>query len=159
MSLKNWIPTPFNENIFAEEDLFRNAPWNRPQQSLLRNLFPELLMERDSADLALDMYEEKGHLVVEMNLPGIDPENIQVSVEGNTLNVSGDVKEDTEKKDRNYYRRQIKRGSFERRLALPYEVQAEQAAAEYRDGILKIQIPKTKATSSKRVEVKKVSQQ
>jgi len=93
-------------------------------------------------DLAIDIYEEDGDTVAEMNLPGIDPENIDVSVDRNRLTVSGSYEDKQESEDRDYAYRERRFGQFSRSVRLPQEVDAENTEAEYDDGVLKVTMPK-----------------
>ena len=107
-----------------------------------------------SWDLAVDVYRKGGNVIVEMSLPGIDPEKIDISVEDNYLKVSGSREEKKQTKKENYYRKEIRRGSFERVVRLPVAVKEEKAKAEYKDGILKVIIPeKEKAVKAGKVKV------
>jgi len=70
-------------------------------------------------DLAADVYEDGNMLITEMNLPGLDGNTIDVEVEDNHLRISGKREEVQEKKEKNHYTKEIRRGSFERVIALP----------------------------------------
>ena len=104
-------------------------------------------------DLALDVYEEGGNIIAELSLPGVTPDNFDITVEGDHLRISGTREEIQENKDKNYYYKEIKRGSFERTLRLPMEVQADKCDAKYKDGILKVTIPKIEASQPKKIKV------
>ncbi len=105
-------------------------------------------------DLAADVYEEKGNIVAKLNLPGIDPEKIDISVEGENLRISGSREEEKETKDKNYYSKEIRRGSFERTIALPAPVKADGVEAEYKDGVLIVTLPKKETEPVKKIKVK-----
>ena len=118
--------------------------------------FPTTLKDLGT-DLAVDVYEEKENVVAKMNIPGVDPERINVSVEDNTLRVSGaheEEKEEKEEKEKHYYHKEIKKGSFERVISLPQEVQKEKVSAEYKNGTLTVTLPKAnKETSARKISV------
>ncbi len=101
-----------------------------------------------------DVYEEKGNVVVEMNLAGIDPEKVDISVQDNILTVKGESEKKNEVEDKNYYRKEISKGSFHRSIALPAKVIGEKASASAKDGILKVVIPKSGAKEEKSIKVK-----
>ncbi|NBD73726.1 Hsp20 family protein [Patescibacteria group bacterium] len=108
-------------------------------------------------DLAVDVYEDGDNLVAEMNLPGIDPEKVDVEVEDNYLRIAGRREEVNEKKEKSHYAKEIRRGSFERAIALPDLVDQEGTTAEYDGGVLKVVMPK-KAHEPKgkvKIDVKK----
>ncbi len=104
-------------------------------------------------DLAVDIYEEKGNVIAKMSLPGIKPEEIDVSIEGDMLTVSGRREEEKEIKDKDYYSKEIRRGSFSRTSTLPKEVDASKAKAKFEDGILVISMPAIKGAKEKAVKV------
>lgn len=105
-------------------------------------------------DLAVDMYEEKGNIVAEMNVPGLKADDIDVTVEDGFLRVSGSREETEEKKEKQYYRKEIRRGSFERSMRLSCDVEKDKVAADYKGGVLKITLPKAKKQTQKKVKVK-----
>jgi len=107
-------------------------------------------------DLAVDVYEEKGNIIAEMNLPGIDPDKVEVTVHDHYLKVCGLREEEKEIKEKNYYSKEIRRGSFERNIRLPAEVKENMADAEYKGGVLKITIPKKEEVKKGiKIEIKK----
>jgi len=105
-------------------------------------------------DLAADVYEEKGNIVAKLNLPGMDPEKIDISVDGENLRISGSREEEKETKDKNYYSKEIRRGSFERTITLPAPVKAEGVEAEYKDGVLTVTLPRKETEPAKKIKIK-----
>lgn len=103
---------------------------------------------------AMDMYETQDAVVVELPLAGIDPKNVEVSVEKGILTVQGTSKKEHEVDDKNYYRKEIRSGSFFRQVALPVAVQEDMVSAEFADGVLKVMAPKTAPTVGKKIEIK-----
>lgn len=113
------------------------------------------LFENNSHDLAADVYEENDTVYVEMHVPGMTPDEIDISVEDNHLRITGSRKEREEIGDRGYYYKEIRRGDFERSLTLPSAVDSSKASAEFSDGVLKIALPKKMAGESKKIKVHK----
>lgn len=112
----------------------------------------------DWSDLSADVYEKDGNVVAELTLSGVDPDKVDVDVKDGFLTVSGSRDEDKEDKGKNYYSRRIVRGSFEKRIHLPTDVDVKKAKAEYDKGMLKITLPLKKAEevgNKIKVEVKK----
>lgn len=105
-------------------------------------------------DMAVDVYEDGKDLVAEMNLPGLKGEDIDVQVERNHLRISGKREEVQEKKEKNHYAKEIRRGSFERVVTLPDEVAADEVEAEYKDGVLKITMPVLQDKNENKIKVK-----
>ncbi len=104
-------------------------------------------------DLAVDVYEKDSNIIAEMNLPGIDPNNIDVSVEDDHLRISGSREESKEEKKKHYFSKEIRRGSFERIVRLPSAVQKNKVSAEYKNGELRITLPKAAETKTSKVNV------
>ncbi len=105
-------------------------------------------------DLAIDVYEKDNKVIAEMNLPGIDPERLNVSVEDNYLRISGSREESKEEKDKHYYSKEIRRGSFERAVRLPSVVEKDKVDAEYANGMLRVTMPKLTKPVSESVKVR-----
>jgi HSP20 family protein len=122
----------------------------------LEKLFHELHATQNiGRDLAADVYEENGNLVVEMHVAGIEPDKIDISVKGDHLRVVGTRKEVHETENREYHTKEIRRGSFERILRLPEAVEREKTRAEIRDGVLRIELPLKRQAESHKVTVEK----
>jgi len=104
--------------------------------------------------LAIDMYETPENIVVKASIPGVNPEDIDVSISGDVLTIKGEVKEEKEVKEENYIRRERRYGSFCRSVALPVQVDANKAKAEYENGVLTLTLPKAEAVKPKVIKVK-----
>ena len=103
---------------------------------------------------ALDMYETKDALVVEAPLPGINPVNVEVSVVNGVVTVKGQSTKEHEMDDKNYYRKEVRSGSFFRQIALPVAVKEDQVTAEFEEGVLKVTCPKIIESKPNKVTVK-----
>lgn len=113
--------------------------------SLLPNdLFADFpSMDMTGWDLATDLYEEQGNIIVEMQIPGIDSDHYEVSVKDGILHVSGSREQKRETQDRDYFRKEIHRGHFERFIPLPkVELRTDQLSVSHENGTLKIFLPK-----------------
>lgn len=97
----------------------------------------------------MDIYEEGDNVIAEVELPGVDPKNIEVEVKDNYLKVEAKGEEKKEEKKKGYYRKEMSKGYYKRVVPLPVEVVGEKADAKYKDGVLKIVIPKKKAVKKK----------
>jgi len=102
----------------------------------------------------LDIVESPDSVRVQAELPGVKPEEIDISVEGNTLVITGEKKESSEQRERDYYRMERRYGSFRRYVTLPAEVKADKVEAKYTDGILTITLPKSEQTKARHITVK-----
>src|ERR671923_910077 len=91
---------------------------------------------------AVDIYEQDGNIVMKAELPGVDPKDVDVRLENNTLTLRGERKLDKEVKQDNYHRVERSYGTFSRSFTLPTVVDQGSIKAEYRDGVLKLTLPK-----------------
>lgn len=91
---------------------------------------------------AVDVYETKKDVMVELSVPHIDPEKVDISIDNNVLHIKGTTEKKTEVEDKDYYRREIRSGSFYRTIPLPTAVIGDKASAVHEDGVLKVSIPK-----------------
>lgn len=105
---------------------------------------------------AVDMYEDKNNVIVETELAGIDPENVDISIENDVLSIKGESEKKSEVEEKDYYRKEIRRGSFYRSIPLPTHVLGDKANAEAIDGVLKISIPKAPEIKPKTIKIKTV---
>jgi HSP20 family protein len=102
---------------------------------------------------ALDMYETDKEIVISAAVPGVDPNDLQITVVGDTVQIKGEVKAEEEKKERDFFFRERSYGAFSRTLALPGYVEPDKAVAEFENGVLKLSIPKAKAHQPKVIQV------
>jgi len=103
---------------------------------------------------AVDIYETDKAVVMETPLAGMRPEDVSVSVEKGVLTLKGESKKEHEVEEKNYYRKEVRSGSFYRELPLPAPVLEDKVTAEFKDGVLKITCPKATATKTKKIDVK-----
>ena len=103
---------------------------------------------------AVDIYQDKDNVIVETPLAGVDPEKVDISVENDVLTISGSTEEKSEVKKEDYYRKEVRSGSFMRSVILPMAVKAAEAEAHSEKGILKIVLPKAEEAKPKKIEVK-----
>ncbi|MDJ0952975.1 MAG: Hsp20/alpha crystallin family protein [Acidimicrobiia bacterium] len=101
----------------------------------------------------VDVFDQDNDLMVRIEVPGVDPESIEVTVEGGTLTVKGGRNFTTEETKANYHRKEIFEGSFERTILLPDGVDPEAVTATSKDGILEISIPKRPEILPRKVSV------
>ena len=101
---------------------------------------------------AIDVAEEENAVIVRAEVPGCKADDIEISVYGNTLTISGEKKFEEEKKEKGYYHIESTYGSFRRELTLPTDVDQGKVEAACKDGVLTITLPK--AASAKTVKVK-----
>ncbi len=103
---------------------------------------------------AVDMYQTDDDVVVKATVPGMKPEEIQISVTGDTLTIKGETQEETDNKEKAYHIRERRWGSFERTITLPTAVRSDKAQAEFENGVLSITLPKAEDVKPKTISVK-----
>jgi len=122
---------------------------------LFDDAFTRPVSMRDlSAMPLIDLSEDDDEITVKAVLPGLKPEDVQISVTADVLTIKGEFKNEDESKNRNYLIRERRFGSFERMIQLPTEVQTEKAHADFADGILTIRLPKAEAVKPKSISIK-----
>lgn len=128
------------------EPFFRMSGW------------PDIFEEWEAAasPLAVDLYETDDEVTLKTPLAGVKPEDVDISIEGDTVTIHGESKEEKEEKDkkRNYYFREVRYGKVGRNIRLPADVEADKAKADFEDGMLKLTIPKAAKAKPKKVKVK-----
>jgi HSP20 family protein len=102
---------------------------------------------------AVDILEQDGNIVLKAELPGVDPKDVDVRVENNTLTLKGERKADHEVKKENYHRVERSYGTFTRSFSLPNVVDTEKIKAEYRDGVLNVTLPTKEEAKPKQISI------
>jgi|YNPNPStandDraft_1061719.scaffolds.fasta_scaffold22073_6 HSP20 family protein len=136
MALIPWKPFFDLDKFFEDED------WLLP-------VFPRT----ELAKPAMDLYETDKEVVAELNIPDFNPENVEITVENDVLTVKGKMDEKKEEKEKGYWRKEIRRGSFERMVRLPVAIKQDAVEASYNKGVLKIVMPKAQAQSGSKIKV------
>ncbi len=103
---------------------------------------------------AIDVAEDENSIQVRAEVPGCNAEDVEISVYGNTLTISGEKKLKEEKKEKGYYHVESSYGTFRRELTLPTDVDSEKVEATCKDGILTINMPKAAKAKAVKVKVK-----
>ena len=148
MALARWDPEVGMRSLSQAIDRFFEEPSYRPRWWL----FPHLMDEEEI--MPVDMFETDGAVVVKASIPGIKPEDIEISVTDNSLSIRGESKSEEEVKEENYFRRERRYGRFSRQIMLPGGTLGEKAEAEFKDGVLTITVPKAEEKKSKAIPVK-----
>ncbi|MCK9486796.1 MAG: Hsp20/alpha crystallin family protein [Dehalococcoidia bacterium] len=150
----------------ATTDLVRRDPFMTPFRQVMDRFFDDPFFRnafpiRDSADgedgsLALDVFEQDGHLIVEASLPGFSKDEVDVQVHDGILAIKAQRSSEREegKPGSHYYRRERSWGSVSRRVALPGIVKDEDVSAELKNGVLRLAIPLPQKPSPKQIEIK-----
>jgi HSP20 family protein len=102
---------------------------------------------------AVDIYEDDNNVLVKAEVPGIRKEDIKLTLSGDTLTISGRSSSEKEVKEKNYYRKEIRGGSFTRSFVLPCPIDREKVSATYKDGVLEVTLPKAEEAKTKEVTI------
>jgi HSP20 family protein len=121
-----------------DDDFFRSRAW-RPISL--------------GAEPALDIMTTPDELVVKASLPGWKPEDVDITLTGSTLTISGETKEETRREDESWVLNEIRRGSFSRTLELPEGLVGDRATATYENGMLTLRIPKAEEVKPKQIKI------
>lgn len=137
-------------NTFMTREIMRFTPQSDIETFFGENFFP---FSGKGFSPLIDVYQDSDDLIVETSLPGIDPEKVEISVENDVLTISGKTREKKEVRQEDYYRKEIRSGSFSRSVILPVMVKGSEAKAEYDDGVLHVTLPKAEDAKPKKIAV------
>lgn len=146
MSIIRW--EPFRELISLREAMDRlfEESFVRPRRGWLAPLEEEVL--------AIDIYETDDDVVVKTAVPGVKPEDIDITITGDTLTIKGETKAEEEIKRENYIRQERRYGAFTRSVSLPSGLESDKAEANFENGLLTLTIPKAEEVKSRTIKVK-----
>jgi len=102
---------------------------------------------------SVDVSESENEYTIKADIPGMKKEDIKISLERNTMSISGERKEEVEEKNKNYVRREKSYGSFFRSFELPHAVDSKNIRATYSDGVLSINVPKSEESKPKEIKI------
>jgi HSP20 family protein len=111
-------------------------------------------LESVEQGFTMDMFEKEGNIVIKVALPGVKPEDVQVTAIGNTLTIKGELKAEENVGDKSYIHRERRYGKFSRTVTLPGDVPVEDIQAEFEHGVLTLTVPKADKSKVKKIEVK-----
>jgi len=109
--------------------------------------------ETPAWDLALDVVENKDEFLVKASLPGINPDDLEITFTDNTLTIKGSTKSEVESKDARYHLRERRYGSFARSITLGSRIQGDAIQANYENGVLTLTLPKAEEVKAKRIQI------
>lgn len=139
---------------------YRDNPWRMLEdlQTQINRLFDisfgkGLSLGEEIFTPSVDISEDKDNIYVECDLPGLEQKDINLSVKSGSLCISGKKEESKEEKKKNYHRVERFSGSFYREVALPTEVDTSKIKANYKNGVLKILLPKKEEEKEKEIKI------
>jgi HSP20 family protein len=144
MAIERW--DPFREGVSLREAM----------NSLLADSFvrPTTAMAiAGTNSFPLDVSESDDEFVVHATLPGINPDEIQITVQGDVLTIRGDTKAQDERKDQNWLIRERRSGSFQRSITFGTQVDADRASTQFEHGVLTLTLPKSEQARPKQIKI------
>ncbi len=145
-------------------DLVRWNPWKEmvSLRDRMNRLFDDVFFRSDRReDLwadgawvpAVDMFESDDKVVIKAELPGLEKKDISLDLQNGVLTLKGERKSENEVKEENYYRREMSYGKFVRSFSLPVDVDADKIKAEFKNGLLTVEVPKPEGHKPKLIKV------
>ena len=140
MALIKWDPFRELNTLYGRFGGFPGKDW-------------ELLASTTAWNPSVDIFENDNEIVVKAELPGVSAKDIDVRLENNVLTLKGERRFEKEAKDENYHRIERSYGGFSRAFSIPATVDDEKIRADYKDGVLKIVLPKKEQTKPKQIRI------
>jgi HSP20 family protein len=140
-------------NPFRELDAIQNRLTTLLGRPWWRNDEEEIFGTKEWTPLA-DITEDEREYLIKAELPEIKKEDVKVTVENGTLRLTGERKFEKEEKGKKYHRVERAYGAFERTFLLPEDARGDKVTADYKDGVLKVHVPKNEKVTPKAVDVK-----
>jgi HSP20 family protein len=106
-----------------------------------------------SLAMPMDVCETQDAFEIDAAMPGVKPDDIEITMEGNTLTIRGQMKTEEEQENKTYHMHERREGTFVRSVTLPTNVNANKIEANYEDGILHLKAPKSEEAKPKRIQV------
>jgi HSP20 family protein len=127
-------------NRLFEDSFIRPAAWPLP-------------FEGSAWSMPVDVIETKENVIVKAAVPGVKPDEIEVSITGDTLTIKGETKAEEKFEEGSYLRKERRFGAFQRTLTLPANIVSDKAKAEFENGVLTLTLPKTEEMKPKAIKV------
>jgi HSP20 family protein len=143
MAIERWEP-------LRDMISLRDAVSSLLQESFVR---PGGIAGGGGAALPLDVHETENEFVVKASLPGVKPEDVQITVHGDTVTIRGETKAEEEKKGQTWHLRERRSGSFQRSVSLPTPIDSDKASARFDHGVLTLTPPKTEKARPKQIKI------
>jgi HSP20 family protein len=141
---------PFEEVEHLFDEFLSRGGWMQP---LLRRGFPDLEAAFGARWPKLDIIDRDDEVIVKAELPGVDKENVDVSVSENMLSIRAHSQHEKKEEKGQYFRRELSRGECQRTVRLPGQVDGDKAKASFKDGILEISVPKLPGSKRQSIKV------
>jgi HSP20 family protein len=125
----------------------------RAMDRLIENSFSDDMEQTPEWGLALDVVEDEDRYLVKASVPGIQPDDLEITYAKGMLTIKGETKDESERSQGQYHLRERRFGSFSRSISLPSHIKAEEIQADYKDGVLTLALPKAEEVKPKRIPI------
>ncbi|MBD3182437.1 Hsp20 family protein [Candidatus Poribacteria bacterium] len=142
------LPRPRDERNRMFDD-FSRGYWPRPVKEIFGG---DRVVEEDWFP-SVDVSEKDEEVIVTAEIPGVDQEDLEITFTRDVLTIKGEKKEEEETREDEYHRAERCYGCFQRSISLPAGIEGEKAKAKYKDGVLRITLPKSEKTKQKKIKV------
>ncbi|OQB49531.1 MAG: Spore protein SP21 [Deltaproteobacteria bacterium ADurb.Bin151] len=143
----------FTPNLWRFRRLSETMPEMLNLQREMNRLFSNMGQKSPQEYPAVNIWDKKGSAVITAELPGIDPEKLDISVSGDTVAISGAALQEPPAADGTYLRQERGIGSFKRNIQLPFQIDAQAVEARYEKGILAVVLPRAKEDLPKKIKI------
>jgi len=140
--------SPFDEMV----QLFENGNWLTPFH-FYRPSWPDIKPAFEGRTPKVDVIDRDKDVLIKAELPGVNKDDLDISVSDNSLTIKASTKHEEEKEEGEYHHRELSCGEFMRTLRLPANVDASDAVANFKDGLLELTLPKVEATKRRSIKV------
>ena len=146
MAIVRW--QPFSDLVTLRQAMDRWFEDSLVSPSRFARVFGE------GAETPLDMYQTDESVVVKATVPGVKPEELEITISGDTLTIKGETKKEEEVKEENYFRKERSYGAFTRSVLLPHSLETDKAEATFDNGVLTLTIPKAEEIKPRQIKIK-----
>jgi len=153
MAIIPWRPKDMWWDSFRDLEAIQNGMNKMFDSSLLRWLDRDSGLLEGAWSPAIDIYDSKDNVMVKADIPGMNKDEIGVSVHGDTLIIKGEKDQDKEIKEKDFVRTERFYGAFNRAIHLPSEVDADKVTASYKNGVLELMLPKKEESKPKQLKI------
>ena len=144
-----------NRALASMEPIYRPLSLFDEMEKVAREAFDTWnpAIPRNGLTTGMDVYEEKGNLVVKAEFPGISKKDINIGIEDDTLTITAEKKPDEISEEATYYTCERSYGEYSRSVSFPFPVDTENVSASFKNGLLEVKLARAEEAKSKRIEV------
>ncbi len=153
MTIERWHPFKELETMRREMDRLWEEFFPRTRREVVGSPWRRLQAEEGAAVPPVDVIDTGEEILVKAEMPGVDRDHVDISINENTVNIKGDLREEKKYKEEDYYIAERSYRSFARSITIPVKIDANKVKASLKDGILELHLPKAEETKPKKIQV------